>query len=100
MHVTTPLLKTHLKFDSAIFPIRIPPAVIMLHPLKRSMVVSSIASLVVRPSHSEKQEGGEGGRGGGGGEGEERGGGRERREGGRGKREGEGREGGRREGER
>ena len=58
MHVTTPLLKTHLKFDSAIFPIRIPPVVIMLHPLKRSMVVSSIASLVVRPSHSEKLGGG------------------------------------------
>ena len=32
----------------------------MLHPLKRSMVVSSIASLVVRPSHSEKLEGGKG----------------------------------------
>ena len=56
-HVTTPLLKTHLKFVSAIFPTRIPPVVIMLHPLKRSMVVSSTASLVVRPSHSEKLEG-------------------------------------------
>ena len=65
-HASTPLhvLTTHLKFDSPIDPIRIPPVVIMLHPLKRSMVLSSIASLVVRPSHSEKL----GGRGGGKGE--------------------------------
>ena len=62
-HASTPLhvLTTHLKFDSPIDPIRIPPVVIMLHPLKRSMVLSSTASLVVRPSHSEKL-GGKGGR--------------------------------------
>ena len=64
-HVSIPLLTTHLKFDSVIRPIRIPPLVTMLHPLNRSMVVSSIASSVVRPSHSEKLWGG----GGGGGEG-------------------------------
>ena len=47
----TTTIKTHLKFDSTI---RILPVVTMLHPLKRSMVLSSIISLASRPSHSEK----------------------------------------------
>ena len=50
------MLTTYLRFVT--LPMNTPPVATMLHPWNRSIVFSSIISVVSRPSHSEEQRDG------------------------------------------